>query len=128
MSMCFSFCFECYHSTLCYTVAVVLCFMLLNFYSDFSNWCYFIVLYNCMSLIFWPATLYFLCFMHIFMWSVWLRVIWCCWPNVKLIYEQPLCVLGDYLFVGSFTVYCNLIQSFILFASSCALSALFILI
>ena len=28
---------------------MVLCFISLKFYSDFSNWCYFIVLYNCMS-------------------------------------------------------------------------------
>lgn len=53
-----------------YAAAAVLFFNLFKLYSDFFNWGYFIVSYNCVSLIFWLVRLLLWCFMFIFMWSV----------------------------------------------------------
>jgi hypothetical protein len=52
-----------------YAAAAVLFFTLFKLYSDFFNWGYFIVSYNCVSLIFWLVRLLLWCFMFIFMWS-----------------------------------------------------------
>lgn len=69
MFTCFLSCFQCFNSTaLCWSCGSI--FTLFKLYSDFFNWGYFIVSYNCVSLVFWLVRLLLCCFMFIFMWSV----------------------------------------------------------